>query len=373
MISESLDSSMNLDSKKEEKKNEVQESVLLYKMDQLIKITSSFTQQSKGSRPESRKIQDYLNNGVIYLDKPRNPSSHEVVTWIKNIFEKLNIEKTGHGGTLDPQVSGVLSVYLNRGTRLCKVAQNAGKEYVCICKLDGEVEEKEFKKALNFFTGQLVQRPPAICAVKRNIRLREVYKNEFLEINTVKEKNEKNIESLVTYALFKTSCQAGTYIRTLCQHIGLYLGHEAVMTELRRTRSGTITEDQIVTMHDVLDAVHMYQKYNNEIYLRRVVHPVENSLKHYKRIFIKDSAVAALCSGAKLSICGVIMLDPLIELDEIIVCLTLKGEAVCLGKALITSAEMKVIDHGFVAKIERVIMEKGIYNETWGAKKFNWF
>lgn len=344
------------------------DSVLLYDLDKMIKISSSFTQQKRGCKPENRPINEYLNYGVIYLDKSQNPSSHEVVTWMKNILEKFDIEKTGHGGTLDPMVSGVLSVYLNRGTRLCTIAQHAGKEYVCVCEFEGKVSEKDVKKGLKFFTGKLIQRPPAISAVKRNVRIREIKENKFIECKTVEKEGKTK-----TYALFTTSCQAGTYIRTLCQHLGLFLGVEATMAELRRIRSGNITEDQIVTMHDLLDAVHMYVKYSNETYLRRVVHPIENSLKHHKRIVVKDSAVAALCSGAKLTICGIIMIDQGISQNETLVCITLKGEAVCICEAVLSSAEIQVLDHGYVAKPTRVIMEKDVYEQAWGAKKFNWF
>ncbi|KRH93684.1 Pseudouridine synthase [Pseudoloma neurophilia] len=355
------------DGSQNENKN-IPESVLLYDIDKMIKISSSFTQQNRGMRPESRPIKEYLNHGVVYLDKPKNPSSHEVVTWIKNMFKNVDIEKTGHGGTLDPQVSGVLAVYLNRGTRLCTIAQHAGKEYVAICKIEGKASESEIKKALQFFTGKLIQRPPEICAVKRNLRIREVKENTFIESKTV-DKDGKH----VTYALFKTSCQAGTYIRTLCQHIGYFLGFEASMVDLRRTRSGQITEDQIFTMHDLQDAIYMFEKHSNETYLRRVVHPIEMSLKHYKRIIVKDSAVNALCSGAKLTVCGVVLIDQGINQGDTVVCITLKGEAVCLSTAILSSTEIKILDHGFVAKTTRVIMEKDTYDDAWGAKKFNWF
>lgn len=344
------------------------ESILLYNLDQMIQISASFTQQNRGIRPESRSMKEYLNSGVIYLDKPKNPSSHEVVTWIKNMLQNQDIEKTGHGGTLDPMVSGVLTVYLNRGTRLCTVAQHAGKEYVCVCKIEGMVSEKEIKRALSFFTGKLFQRPPAICAVKRNLRIREIKENEFIESKIVQEGDKT-----VTFALFRTVCQAGTYIRTLCHHIGIYLGYEASMEDLRRIRSGNITEKETITMHDLLDAIYMYEKYNNEIYLRRVVHPLERSLRHYKRIIVKDSAVAALCSGAKLTICGIVLIDRHILQGDMVVCVTLKGEAVCLSTALLSTTEIKILDYGIVAKTKRVIMEKGTYMDCWGSKKFNWF
>jgi len=79
-------------------------------------------------------------SGFINLDKPSNPSSHEVVAWIKRI---LRVEKTGHSGTLDPKVTGCLIVCIERATRLVKSQQNAGKEYVGIFRLHSAVPEGE--------------------------------------------------------------------------------------------------------------------------------------------------------------------------------------------------------------------------------------
>ena len=84
-----------------------------------------------------RDIQDYVKSGVINLDKPANPSSHEVVAWIRRI---LKVEKTGHSGTLDPKVTGCLIVCVERATRLVKSQQGAGKEYVCIVKLHDAIQ-----------------------------------------------------------------------------------------------------------------------------------------------------------------------------------------------------------------------------------------
>lgn len=335
------------------------ESVLLYDIDQMCTKTTSFTAQHRGSYPEQRSIQEYLKYGVVYLDKPRNPSSHEVVTWIKNI---VGVEKTGHGGTLDPQVSGVLTVYLNRGTRLSKLEQSAGKEYVCIIRFDTETTEEKFRWALRFFEGKLIQRPPLVCAVKRQIRIRTVYKNEFLEF---KKKDG------VCYGLFKTSCEAGTYIRVLCTHIGLLLGAKAEMHELRRIRSGKITEYQCSTMHDLLDSIYMFKSKDSEKYLRKVVHPIEYSLRSYRRIMVKDSCVDALCSGAKLSLNGVIKFDRNINRGDNVVVITTKGEAVVIAETLASASEMSINDHGLVARTIRVIMEKGHYMSTWGFKRFN--
>ena len=82
---------------------------------------------------------NFSRTGFINLDKPANPSSHEVVAWIKRI---LRVEKTGHSGTLDPKVTGCLIVCIERATRLVKSQQGAGKEYVCIFRLHSPVEDE---------------------------------------------------------------------------------------------------------------------------------------------------------------------------------------------------------------------------------------
>ena len=102
------------------------------------RLTTHFTPLVESSSPLQRPLKEYLSAGCINLDKPSNPSSHEVVSWIKNI---LRVEKTGHSGTLDPKVSGVLIVCIDKATRLVKSQQNAGKEYVAVFRLHGEVKD----------------------------------------------------------------------------------------------------------------------------------------------------------------------------------------------------------------------------------------
>jgi H/ACA ribonucleoprotein complex subunit 4 len=178
---------------------------------------------------------------VIALDKPSRPSSHEVVAWIKRI---LRCQKTGHSGTLDPMVTGVLVVCIDRATRLVKSQQSAGKEYVCVLRLHETLATQDaLPRAIENLTGALFQRPPLISAVKRQLRIRTVHESKLLEFD-----NERKL------AVFWVSCEAGTYIRTLCVHLGLLLGVGGHMQELRRVRSGALGEDDgIVTCHDVLD------------------------------------------------------------------------------------------------------------------------
>jgi H/ACA ribonucleoprotein complex subunit 4 len=161
----------------------------------------------------------------------------------------LRVEKTGHSGTLDPKVTGCLIVCIDRATRLVKSQQGAGKEYVCVVRLhDTLADDKALPRALETLTGALFQRPPLISAVKRQLRVRTIYESKLIEYD-----NKRNL------GVFWVSCEAGTYIRTLCVHLGLLLGVGGHMQELRRVRSGITGEnDDIVTMHDVLDAQWVY-------------------------------------------------------------------------------------------------------------------
>lgn len=316
--------------------------------------TSHYTPLPFGSSPLKREIGDYVRAGILNLDKPANPSSHEVVAWIKRI---LRVDKTGHSGTLDPQVTGCLIVCIDRATRLVKSQQSAGKEYVCILKLHGAVEsEKQIALALETLTGAQFQRPPLISAVKRQLRIRTIYESKLLEYDS-----EQNM------VVFWVKCEAGTYIRTLCVHLGLILGVGGNMQELRRVRSGIQSEhDNLVTMHDLLDAQWLYDNHKDESMLRRVIKPLEALLVSHKRIIVKDSAVNAICYGAKIMLPGVLRYDNGIELNQEIVIVTTKGEAVALAIALMTTATIASCDHGIAAKIKRVIMERDTYPRKWG-------
>jgi len=167
--------------------------------------------------------------------------------------------------------------------------------------------------------------------------------------------------------LFSIDCEAGTYIRTLCVHLGLLLGSGGHMEELRRSRSGHVSEnDFLATMHDILDAQWLYENEKDEAYLRTVIHPLESLLTQYKRIVVKDSAINAICYGAKLMIPGLLRFEAGIEVDEIVVLMTTKGEAVALGIAQMATADMTSCSHGIVAKIKRVIMDRDTYPRKWG-------
>lgn len=139
------------------------------------------------------------------------------------------------------------------------------------------------------------------------------------------------------------------------------------MLELRRVRSGIQTEeDDMVTMHDILDAQYMYDNHKDETYLRRVIRPLEGLLVSHKRVIVKDSSVNAICYGAKVMLPGVLRYEDGIELNQEIVILTTKGEAIALAIALMTTSTMASGDHGCIAKLKRVIMERDTYPRKWG-------
>jgi len=328
--------------------------LLLKNYDQLNVRTGHYTPIPNGHTPLKRPLDEYLKYGCINLDKPANPSSHEVVAWIRRM---LRVEKTGHSGTLDPKVTGCLIVCINRATRLVKAQQGAGKEYIAVVRLHEAIDsEGTLKRALEQLTGALFQRPPLISAVKRQLRVRTVYESNLIEFDA-----ERHL------GIFRVSCEAGTYIRTLCVHLGLMLGVGGHMQELRRSRSGIMSEKQhMVTMHDLLDAQHLYDQQKDESYLRHAIKPLEILLTNYKRLVLKDSSVNAVCYGAKLMLPGLLRFANGIEVNEEVVLMTTKGEAVAVGIAQMTTADMAHCDHGVVAKIKRVIMDRDTYPRRWG-------
>ena len=314
----------------------------------LIKVSAK-TSPHYGKTPEERSVKELLNNGFINLDKPSGPTSHQVVAWVKDVLE---IEKSGHGGTLDPAVTGVLPVALGDAARALQVLLVAGKEYVALMKLHRPVEEKKIREVCAGFIGGISQMPPVRSAVKRVLRTRQVYYLDVLEVNG-------------TEVLFRVGCEAGTYIRTLCVDIGKRLGSGAQLMELRRTRVGNITEDAAVTLQDVKDAYVFWKEEGDEAELRRVILPMERLLDVVPKIVVRDSAVDALCHGANLALPGVVEIDERAKQGEMAAVVSLKGEGVALVKMEIPSEQVIERDSGICARLLRVLMNKGTYPSTW--------
>jgi H/ACA ribonucleoprotein complex subunit 4 len=166
--------------------------------------------------------------------------------------------------------------------------------------------------------------------------------------------------------LFKVGCEGGTYIRKLCFDMGEVLGCGAHMQELRRTRAGPFIENgDIVTLHDVAYWFMEWQKQKDEKILRKFIQPMEKALALIPKIYVRDSAVDAICHGASLTAPGVLSLETGINKDSMVAIFTLKGEAIALAKALVSTEEIFKMDHGVVAKTERVLMMRGTYPKCW--------
>lgn len=311
------------------------------------------TDEKYGQKPVDRPIAEYIQKGVINLDKPAGPTSHEVTSWVKKILE---IEKAGHSGTLDPNVTGILPIMLGNATKAVDALLTAGKEYVCLMKLHDEMPAKIVKSILDDFTGEIYQKPSLKSAVKRETRIRTIYYIDLIE------HDGKNV-------LFKVGCEAGTYIRKLCNDIGFVLGTGAHMQELRRTKSGPFREaDTLITLHDLKDAFVEWKENNNEEQLRKVILPMEDGLAHLPKIVIRDSAVDALCHGASLAASGVVSVQTGIIKGDPVAVFTQKGEAVSFGVAQKKSLEIQKAATGIVVNTDRVLMEPGTYPKGWKAK-----
>ena len=320
-------------------------------MDDYLIKSKSKTNPDYGCNPYERPIEEHISKGVINLDKPSGPSSHEVDSWVKRI---LHVNKTGHGGTLDPKVTGVLPIGIDAATRVSQLLLPAGKEYVCLMTMHKEMPEDQIYEIFDQFTGKIYQTPPVKSAVKRELRVRTIY---YATIYEIKGKD----------VLFRVGCEAGTYIRTLCHDIGEALGCGAHMAELRRTRAGPFNErnDDLVNLHDLTDAYHFWVEDGDESYLRNAIKPMEVAAEHLPQIFIKDSAVEAICQGAKLAAGGISMLSKGIKRRDLVAIKSLKGELIASGIALASTEEIMNADSGLVVDTNKVFMQPGVYPMAW--------
>jgi H/ACA ribonucleoprotein complex subunit 4 len=311
---------------------------------------SGKTDPAYGTAPEKRSLKMHMSLGAINLDKTSGPTSHEVAAWVKRILE---VEKAGHSGTLDPKVTGILPVLLGDATRVMDVLLLAGKEYVCLMHVHKLRPKKRLLDVCLEFMGPIFQKPPLKSSVLKVLRTRTIYYLDVLEIEE-------------QHVLMRVGCQAGTYIRKLCFDIGLALGTGANMEELRRTRAGPFREDEtLVTLHQLMDAYVAWKETGDESGLRRVILPVEAALSHLPRLVIADNAVDAICHGAPLAAPGLLRLETDINKGDMVTLFTLKGEAVAIARADMSSREMVVSKRGIIALTERVIMVPGTYPKAW--------
>lgn len=303
------------------------------------------TDEKYGCKPEDRKTEEIINYGIVNIDKPKGPTSHQVSDYVQKI---LHINKSGHSGTLDPAVTGVLPVALGRATRIVQALLKAGKEYVAVMHLHKEIDEGKLRETIKkHFLGKIQQMPPLKSSVKRQLRTRTVYYLEILEIDG------KDV-------LFNVGTEAGTYIRKLIHDIGKKLEIGAHMAELRRTKAGPFDESALFTLHELSDAYYFWKDENNDKFLRKIIQPVENGTNHLPKVWVFDTTVESLCHGVDLKVPGISKLNDNIKENDIVAIMTLKNELVALGAAKISSEEM-LGEKGIAVQTEKVFMLPGVY------------
>ena len=229
---------------------------------------------------QQKTIKELLEFGIINIDKPSGPTSFDTSEFV---MKTLNLRKTSHFGTLDPKVTGVLPIALNRACKLTGFFLGEDKEYVGIMRIHELVSEEKLEKAIKDFTGKIMQLPPVKSRVARVVREREIKSFEILEIE------EQNI-------LFRVSCQGGTYIRKLVHDLGEKLGVGAHMLELRRIRAGIFKEEDSVNLYDFEKAVNEYKK-GNEENLRKIIIPGEIIIELYPEIQIQEESAERILRG----------------------------------------------------------------------------
>ena len=325
----------------------------LKQLENLVEIDQDITDDAYGTYYDKRTIEQLLNYGIILLDKPPGPTSHETVAWTKRI---LKLPKIGHSGTLDPQVSGVLPLGLGEATKALGVLLYGPKEYHALGRIHSLPSKEKLDETMDLFRGEIFQKPPQRSAVVRQTRTRTIYEFEVLE---------QKERLLLTRIL----CEAGTYIRKLYYDLGELLGPGATMIELRRTRVDQFREtDGLVTLHELANAFAIWEEEKDDSKLMKMIKPVEYAFSELKSVVIRDSAVDAMCHGAQLAIPGVLQISPNLKKGDIVAIYTQKGEAVALAESTMSEEEIRDATKGYAFETKRIIMAPNTYPKKWRRK-----
>lgn len=285
--------------------------------------------------PTERDIKELLTFGVVNLDKPAGPTSHQVSTWVCGL---TGVDRSGHAGTLDPEVTGCLPVLLGDATRTATALTAGDKVYVAILELHDEPPEG-WRVIIDRFTGEIYQRPPRKSAVSRSLRTRTIHSIDVLE------RDGRRV-------LIEVSCEAGTYIRKLCHDIGLAIGTGGHMASLRRIESQPFDDRSLVTLHDLADALAFWEDDGDETALKAIIRPAEEAIAHLPSVTVAADAATEIAHGAPVYAPGVLDIDEQIEAGELVACVTPAGVAVCLGHYVGEPGQT----HGVMVELERVLL-----------------
>ncbi len=258
-------------------------------------------------------------DGVIILDKPFGKTSHDMVYFVRRL---TGIKKVGHTGTLDPAATGVLPICIGKATKAADMLTFSDKCYraeiifgMTTDTQDAEGQilsecpfvstEEEVKKTIKRFVGEIEQLPPMYSAIKVNgRRLYELARNG---IEVERKKRRITIYSIDIVeldmkegrAVIDVSCSKGTYIRTLCEDIGIALGCGAYMNTLRRTKSGMFTIDESFTQSEVLAI-------KETASLESIVIPVDRLFDDLDKVVLNDKQSKRVIDGVRVSANGIV-------------------------------------------------------------------
>ncbi len=231
-----------------------------------------------------KSTEELIEFGIINIDKLPDMTSFDVSDFVR---KKLKLRKTSHFGTLDPMVTGVLPIALNRACKLTGFFLGEDKEYIGIMRIHEDIPIEQIKEAIKKgFIGKIMQMPPVKSRVKRQEREREIKKFEILE------KNGKDVSFIV-------ECQGGTYIRKLIHDLGEEMKIGAHMTKLRRIRAGIFREKEVVSLKEFENAIEEYET-GKEEKLREIIIPAEVIGTIYSVVEVKKEFVDKLLHGAPI-------------------------------------------------------------------------
>ena len=302
-----------------------------------------------GIDPENLSIEQRLASGFILLDKPPGPTSHQIASWVRDL---LGLERLGHGGTLDPFATGVLPLMAGKSMKLTKGILKTDKTYIAVLKFAQETNTESLNDVIDKLTGRIYNVPPEISAVKVQVRTRKIYSFEL-------------IESTSKQAIVKIACEAGTYIRTIARDMGLLLGYNVELKELRRENSGRFNLIDCVTLQEIADAVWLWKECDNSTALEKIIHPTEKLLLDKPYIIVKDSAASALCHGAPLLRPGLIDVSDKLSSGLEVAAFTSKNEVVGIVKMSKGFTEISNETSGEIGKPVMILMEQERYPPQW--------
>ncbi|WP_313756523.1 tRNA pseudouridine(55) synthase TruB [Tissierella sp.] len=250
-------------------------------------------------------------NGVINFFKPRGMTSHDAVNLLR---KTLKTKKIGHTGTLDPNASGVLPLCIGKATRISEYLLDSDKEYIGELTLgyrtdtqdiDGKiisssnncVNEEDIITVMSKYNGHISQLPPMYSALKH--KGKKLY--ELAREGKTVERNPRNIiiyeQKILNMedckkVMFYTRCSRGTYIRTLCDDIGVDLGTYGYMSYLLRVGVGNFKIDNSYSIEYI-------RKLNSEE-IPKIITPMDKALYHLEEFIVPEHLYSKLINGVVL-------------------------------------------------------------------------